>query len=191
MLGAGIQRYAATGIDVRDDCSCFHRRLMCGVRGVRLLDDPRGVGKRAFDVALHQCGPRTDIPLADQCFGCRVRRPVGMHQGRLSPQCRVWIEHRSEVRIVQSDQLGRGAGYLRALRGDCRDGLADVAHDVGSKGSLVLDHLAEMTRGILTTHDGADARQRLGGREIDGAYPRVRTVATYDVADKHARQHQV
>ena len=112
----------------RPDGQALRRGVVLGAEPARLdrhrrhapvgrviLDDHRGLGERAIDVADDLADAPDD-----------VARP-GVHLGRPGAHRRLGVDHRGQRLVLDADELGRVGRHVRIGADDHRDRLADIA----------------------------------------------------------------
>ena len=103
------------------------------------------------------------------------------------------IEPRRERVVVHLNQLQRFLGDFGAGGSDRGDVVADVAHPIECKDTLVVpDGQDAVGIGrVAAGCDRFDARQRFRFRGIDGPDARVRMRRVQDLAEEHSRRNKV
>ena len=119
------------------------------------------------------------------------RRAVGMerlHLGRA-----LGIGHRLERLVLDAHGRSGAPRLLGLLRGDDRDGLAEVAHAVEGEHRLVgeLEAVGLLAGDVLVREHRVDAGHRARLRGVDREDPRVRVRAAHGVPPEHPRSVQV
>src|SRR6202165_2416621 len=112
---------------------------------------------------------------------------VGMDGGRRRFERPLHVGDRGDDLVVDGDLLQRGPGQFRILRGDDRDGLAGVAHDIHGQHRLGPDVASEglHARHIGVGQPGAHAWCLESGRRVDRNDPGMWMRAAQGRAPEH------
>ena len=157
----------------------------------RLVLDPELVGSFDDDVGLRLGVAVADDDRADDVrprivvVAVAVGPALGVDRLHLGGALRV--DDRVERLVLDADLCGRAPRLLGMLRGDDRDGLAEVAHAVEREHRLVgeLEAVALLARDVLVREHRVDARHPGRARRVDRRDERVRVRAADRVAPEH------
>ena len=163
----------------------------------RLVLDPDLVLARHDDVAV---GLRVAVPdheVPDDVRARVVQVPVPHRRAvrveRLLLERVLHVDDRLERLVLDRDRRQRLPRLLGMVRGNDRDGLADVAHPVDREHGLVgeLEAIPLPARHVGMGEDRLHARKREGLRKVDRDDPRVRVGAPQRDAPEHPRRGEV